>query len=97
MEKEAKARIRINKYLEDAGWRFFDSPEGPANVRLESNVKITEQALNELGEDFEKTKTAMSIISFWTRRATPSSFWKLKAKKRTRWTERNRPAGMRKT
>ncbi len=56
MEKEAKARIRINKYLEDAGWRFFDSPDGPANVRLESNVKITEQTLNELGEDFEKTK-----------------------------------------
>ena len=23
--KEAKARIKINKLLEDAGWRFFDS------------------------------------------------------------------------
>ena len=23
-EKEAKARIKINKLLEDAGWRFFD-------------------------------------------------------------------------
>jgi len=56
MPKEAKARIRINKYLEEAGWRFFDSAEGPANICLETNVKITEQDLNELGEDFEKTK-----------------------------------------
>jgi type I restriction enzyme R subunit len=56
MPKEAKARIRINKCLEEAGWRFFDTDEGPANICLETNVKITEQALNELGEDFEKTK-----------------------------------------
>jgi type I restriction enzyme R subunit len=56
MSKEAKARIRINKYLEEAGWRFFDADEGPANICLETNVKITEQDLNELGEDFEKTK-----------------------------------------
>ena len=55
MPKEAKARIRINKLLEEAGWRFFDTPEGKANICLETNVKITEQKLNELGEDFEKT------------------------------------------
>jgi type I restriction enzyme R subunit len=24
MQKEAKARIKINKLLEEAGWRFFD-------------------------------------------------------------------------
>ncbi len=24
MSKEAKARIKINKLLEEAGWRFFD-------------------------------------------------------------------------
>ncbi len=56
MAKEAKARIRINKLLEEAGWRFFDTPEGKANIRLETTVKITEQKLDELGEDFEKTK-----------------------------------------
>ncbi len=56
MPKEAKARIRINKLLEEAGWRFFDAPEGRANICLESNVKITEQKLNDFGEDFEKTK-----------------------------------------
>ena len=56
MPKEAKARIRINKLFEEAGWRFFDTPEGKANICLETTVKITEQKLNELGEDFEKTK-----------------------------------------
>lgn len=48
--KEAKARIKINKLLEEAGWRFFDDENGKANILLESNVKI-----EELGEDFEKT------------------------------------------
>ncbi|MDD5015721.1 MAG: DEAD/DEAH box helicase family protein, partial [Atribacterota bacterium] len=56
MPKEAKARIRINKLLEEAGWRFFDTPEGKANIRLEITVKISEQKLNELGEDFEKAE-----------------------------------------
>jgi len=54
--KEAKARIKINKLLEGAGWLFFDTKEGKANIRLESNTKITEGILNELGEDFQKTK-----------------------------------------
>ncbi len=60
MAKEAKARIRINKYLEDAGWRFFDTDVGSANICLEMNVKVTEQALNDLGEDFEKTKNGFT-------------------------------------
>jgi type I restriction enzyme R subunit len=50
-EKEAKARIKINKLLEGAGWRFFDSKEGKANIKLEANVKI-----EDFGEDFEKTR-----------------------------------------
>lgn len=54
-EKEAKARIKINKLLEEAGWRFFDSKEGKANILLENNVKITEKGLDEFGEDFEHT------------------------------------------
>lgn len=48
---EAKARIKINKLLEEAGWRFFDSPEGKANILLESQVKF-----DELGDDFQKSK-----------------------------------------
>lgn len=55
--KEATARIKINKLLESAGWRFFSDARGPANIQLESNAKITLQALNDLGENFEKAKT----------------------------------------
>jgi type I restriction enzyme, R subunit len=34
-EKEAKARIKINKLLEEAGWRFFDSPgQGLGRIEL---------------------------------------------------------------
>ena len=56
MAKEAKARIKINKLLEDSGWRFFDAPQGRANIRLEAGTPLTEQAINDLGEDFEKTR-----------------------------------------
>ncbi len=54
--KEAKARIKINKLLEEAGWRLLDDKNGKANVVLENNVKITTSAINEFGENFEKTK-----------------------------------------
>jgi type I restriction enzyme R subunit len=53
MTKEAKARIKINKLLEEAGWRFFDDAKGPANIALEPNVKITSQQVDALGEDFQ--------------------------------------------
>ncbi len=55
-QKEAKARIKINKLLEEAGWRFFDDQNGKANITLESNAKITESHINKMGEDFEKIK-----------------------------------------
>ena len=54
--KEAKARIKINKLLEAAGWRFFDDETGPANIQLEANVKLTKKKVDEFGENFEKTK-----------------------------------------
>lgn len=54
--KEAKSRIKINKLLEESGWRFFDSAEGPANICLEPNVKITQKDIDSFGENFEKTK-----------------------------------------
>ena len=55
MPKEAHARIKINKLLEAAGWRFFDSPEGKANIALEPNVKLTQAQVDALGNDFETT------------------------------------------
>ena len=38
--KEATARIKINKLLDAAGWRFFQDGNAPANIRLEPNVTI---------------------------------------------------------
>jgi type I restriction enzyme R subunit len=52
--KEATARIKINKLLEEAGWRFFDHHDGPANIVLEPNVKIKQADIEALGDDFEK-------------------------------------------
>jgi type I restriction enzyme R subunit len=54
--KEAKARIKINKLLEQAGWRFFDNEKGQANISLEPNVKLTQKDIDAFGEDFESTK-----------------------------------------
>jgi len=54
-EKEAKARVKINKLLEEAGWNFFDNESGKANILLENNVKLTKEKMNEFGEEFEKT------------------------------------------
>jgi type I restriction enzyme R subunit len=51
MQKEAQARIKINKLLEEAGWRFLPSDAGRATVIVEGNVRF-----DDLGENFEKTK-----------------------------------------
>ncbi len=50
-DKEAKARIKINKLLEEAGWRFFHDKDGKATIKLESSIK-----LDDLGDDFENSK-----------------------------------------
>ena len=56
MAKEAQARIKINKLLDAAGWRFFDDKNGKANIILENNVKLTETVISALGENYEKSK-----------------------------------------
>lgn len=53
--KEATARIKINKLLEAAGWRFFPDGTGPANIRLEPSVTIKSTDLDALGDNFEKS------------------------------------------
>lgn len=55
-QKEAKARLKINELLKEAGWRFFHEENKPANVTVEPNVKMTIKQVNDLGEDFDKTK-----------------------------------------
>jgi type I restriction enzyme, R subunit len=54
--KEATARIKINKLLEAAGWRFFPEDSAPANIHLELSVTIKSSDLEALGENFEKTR-----------------------------------------
>jgi type I restriction enzyme R subunit len=57
MRTEAKARILINDNLRRSGWRFFDEENGPANITLETHVKLKKKILDELGDDFEKDHT----------------------------------------
>lgn len=40
IETEAKARIKINKLLEEAGWRLVDDEYGKSNIDLEYTTKI---------------------------------------------------------
>ena len=49
-EKEAKVRIKVNKFLEEAGWWFLDDKNGKANIALESNAKITISNIDAMGE-----------------------------------------------
>ena len=53
---EAIARIKINRMLEKAGWRFFDTPEGSANIILEGKTSLKKADIDNLGRNFEKLK-----------------------------------------
>ena len=54
---EATARLKINRLLENADWRFFLEGNSPANVQLEAGVALKPSDLDGLGDDFEKTST----------------------------------------
>jgi type I restriction enzyme R subunit len=54
-DKEATARIKINKLLEAAGWRFFQEGKAPANVCLEPGVTIKSTELDAFGTNFEQS------------------------------------------
>lgn len=77
--KEAQARIKINKLLEESGWRFFDNECGIANICLEPNVKITYNQLNEMGDNFEKVKNGFVDYLLLDEKGNP--FIVLEAKK----------------
>ena len=51
---EATARLKINRLLENADWRFFSEGSKPANVQLEAGVALKPSDLDGLGDDFEK-------------------------------------------
>ena len=56
MSKEAHARIKINKLLEEAGWIFFSENGKHSNIILENKATITKQKLEEFGDDFQTAK-----------------------------------------
>lgn len=60
-EKEAQARIKINKLLEDAGWCLLDNGPHKANVVLECKVRFINLGDGlEMGDDFEKTSNGFA-------------------------------------
>ncbi len=54
--KEAQARIKINKLLEESGWRFFDNNSGLANISCEHRITKKNYKTDSLGNDFEKVE-----------------------------------------
>ena len=52
-KKEALARVKIDRLLEESGWRFFDDDNGQANICLEPHVKVKKADLDALGDNFE--------------------------------------------
>ena len=52
MPAKATARIKINRLLEAAGWRFFDDATD-AQHRAGANVKLTQTRVDALGENFD--------------------------------------------
>lgn len=83
MSSETKARIKINRLLEKAGWRFFDSDEGPANITLEGYTKLTEQDIDALGEDFEKTRRGFMDFLLQDKRGFPFIVLEAKAEEKS--------------
>lgn len=59
---EAAARIKINKLLEAAGWRFFDEDGKPANIRVEQTVVHKREDLDALGDDFENATGRIDFL-----------------------------------
>lgn len=81
MPKEAKARMLINELLQRSGWRFFDDEHGPANVTLETNVKLKRKVLDELGDDFERTANGYVDYLLLDERGFPIAVLEAKSEK----------------
>lgn len=77
--KEAAARIKINKLLENAGWRFFADAKGPANIQLEPSVTLKAHDLDALGENFEKTGKGLIDFLLLNEKSFPSIVLEAKA------------------
>jgi type I restriction enzyme R subunit len=85
MSKEAKARIKINEMLKEAGWKFFDDAEGKANIVLENNVKITESHVDAFGENFETTKNGFIDFLLLDKKGFPFIVLEAKSEDKHAW------------
>ena len=68
---EATARIKINKLLEAAGWRFFADGNKPANICLETGVTIKASDLDSLGLRFLESIRPVEILHAGYRHQAP--------------------------
>jgi hypothetical protein len=76
-DKEATARIKINKLLETAGWRFFAADGSPASKTF-FNAYVTSDQIRHIIETGQFTDLATNPV-FSTRdfRAVPTKYRKL--------------------
>ncbi len=92
--KEATARVKINKLLEAAGWRFFPEGKLPAKIQLELSVKIKTTDLP-LAMTSKKPRTVLSIFCYSIPEGSPSSFLRPNQRIRIRLSPRSRLANIR--
>jgi len=81
MRTEAKARILINNLLQRSSWRFFDDEVGPANIALETHVKLKKKTLDAFGDDFEKTASGYVDYLLLDERGFPIAVLEAKSEK----------------
>lgn len=80
-KKEAQARIKINKLLEEAGWRFFDNDKGKANISCEHRITKKKVAQDELGNDFEKSENGFIDYLLLNEQSRPIALVEAKSEK----------------
>lgn len=80
--KEAQARIKINKLLEQAGWRLLDSVVAKANVCLEASTNIQKHDIDTLGNDFEKVSTGFIDFLLYDDNKKPICILEAKSEKK---------------
>ncbi|MDR4494826.1 MAG: hypothetical protein R3B74_10425 [Nitrospirales bacterium] len=88
--KEATARIKINKLLEAAGWRFFGEGDKPDNIQLEPSVTLRQPTLIRSATTSRRLKEDLSISCSSTPEASLSSSWRPKQRIKIPWQPKSR-------
>ena len=64
-KKEAKARLKINMLLSDAGWKLLDDENGPANVDVENKVELPLKNYLKLLKSQSEKLLRMIFVDIW--------------------------------